>query len=593
MLQTRRHQTAEPVVGKRRLLVIADPMPDEEGNVSGAVYILSDITEHRRLEEQLRQSQKMEALGRLAGGIAHDFNNLLTAVSGNVSLLLTGMPLGDPTRDALLATDQAVWRAVDLTRQLLDFARASAVRPQPLDLRTCLDEVASLLRRTIGRTITLEVHSDTDLWTIQADPGRINQVLMNLCLNARDALPEGGLLLLEAENVVVEEGRSQLSDEARPGAFVRLRVLDTGEGIAPEVLPHLFEPFFTTKEPGKGTGLGLATVFSIVARHQGWIECFSAVHQGTCFDVYLPRITADEGPGPAAPSTSVLPGTQTVLLVDSDAVGRALGRLLLRHSGYKVLAVENGEEAADLYQREHDRIGLVILDLNVSRPAWRDTLGRLLQVDPQVRVLLAGSSSEETTEPEPVGVRGFLTKPYRSANLLPAIRRALEPGEDDPPGNRSEPPAPPAGPGPVAEPGQPEKAPSTTEESQPTGEESRSGLSKAEAEELLDSLEAHGYQGHVLFSEGEAGFTVSWQQAALAAHDPLRYHRRSCPPCPACGSTEKPYRVREMVLLSWVLVGFGLVLWPLLPLGLALRQDVWRCWNCRHVLGRSRLSLGW
>jgi PAS domain S-box-containing protein len=454
MLHTRRRETTEVAVGQRWLQVSADPMLVEDGAVTGAVYILSDITQRKHLEEQLRQSQKMEALGRLASGIAHDFNNLLTAITGNVSLLLPGIPKDYPDRELLLAIDQAAWRAAELTRQLLGFSRGSVLRLGPTDVRACLDEVASLLRRTIDRRITLEVRGGAGLWTVQADPGQINQVLMNLCLNARDAMPEGGLLLMEVENVVLDEGQVRLSGQGRPGEFVRLRVSDTGTGIAPDVLPHLFEPFFTTKEVGKGTGLGLATVYGIVAQHQGWIECSSAVDQGACFDVYLPRGGAGGGPSPTAP---------------------------------------------------------------------------------------------------------------------------------------------PSAPGPAAQPGKSDEvAGPATEESRPPRQEYRSGLNKAEAEELLDWLEGHGYQGQVLLSETETGFAVRWQQEAPTAKQPRRCRRRHREACPGCGSTERPYMERELVALSWVLIGLGVLLWPLLIVGLLLRQDVWRCWDCHRVLGRSRrLTLGW
>ncbi len=283
MLQTRHREVAELAVGDRWLQTVADPMLSEAGGWSGAVWILSDITERKHLEERLSQSQKMEAVGRLAGGVAHDFNNLLTAVTGNVSLLLAGTPEQDPDRELLLAIDRAAWRAAELTGQLLRFSRRSTPRLVPTDLRPCLDEIAAILSRTIDPRITLEVRSDSDLWVVEADSGQINQVLLNLCLNARDAMLEGGHLLLEAENVVMDEDQARQNVQARPGKFVCLRVRDSGHGIAPDVLPHIFEPFFTTKELGKGTGLGLATVFGVVGQHQGWVECSSRGQSGDLF----------------------------------------------------------------------------------------------------------------------------------------------------------------------------------------------------------------------------------------------------------------------------------------------------------------------
>jgi PAS domain S-box-containing protein len=582
MLQTHHRETAELAVDERWLQVIVDPMLAPEGTVAGAVYILADISERKRLEEQLRQSQKMEALGRLASGVAHDFNNLLTAITGSVSLLLSGTPQDDPDHELLLVIEQAAWRAAELTQQLLGFARRSALRLQPTDLRACLDEVARLLRRTIDPRITLEVRSTPDLWPVRADPGQINQVLMNLCLNARDAMPEGGQLLLDAENTVLE-GQAQRSAEARPGEFVRLRVRDTGQGIPPDVLPHLFEPFFTTKEAGKGTGLGLATVYGIVGRHQGWIECSSTVHQGACFDVYLPRLAPGEGLRPISPPAPALCGTETILLADDDPVLRTLGRLILRRHGYVVLVAEHGEEAADTYRREPERIALVILDLSMPGLSWRDTLQRLLQINPRVRVLLASGHSEDVVEPGTEGVFAFVTKPYRAETLAAEVRKALDSGrgEDTPPSDQGEPPAPLPGPGQGAETSQPDEDPGPADE-QSSGpvHESRSGLSKAEAEELLDWLEAHGYQGEVLISEGEKGFAVRWQQKARAATRLLRYHA----PHAACGSTQWPELDRELHPLSWVLIGFGALLWPLRIVGRQLRRHVW---DCHRVPGRD------
>jgi PAS domain S-box-containing protein len=443
MCQTRHRETAELNLGQRWLQTTADPILVEGGALAGAVCILSDVTERKRLEEQLRQSQKMEALGRLASGIAHDFNNLLTAVTGNISLVLAGTPEDDPNRELLLTVDRAAWRAAELPRQLLGFARQSPPHLRPTDLRVCLDEVAALLRRAIDPRIRLEVRSPADLWTVLADPGQINQVLMNLCLNARDAMPEGGLLLLEVGNAVLNEEQARLSPQARPGEFVRLRVRDTGHGIPPEVRAHLFEPFFTTKEAGKGTGLGLAMVYGIVARHQGWVECSSAVNVGSCFDVYLPRSGQAEGPGPAAPVAPSHCGTETILLADGDPEVRATGGMILRRYGYEVLPAGDGEEAVAVYRREHERIGLVILDLSMPRLSWRDVLRRLLQVNPRVRVLLAGGGLEEGGEPSAEGAVGYLAKPYRGEDLAAAVRRALDKGGGaSSPADRGAPPAP-------------------------------------------------------------------------------------------------------------------------------------------------------
>jgi two-component system, cell cycle sensor histidine kinase and response regulator CckA len=288
--------SAELPLAGRWFRIEVDPVLDEQGTFLGSVHLFIDLTERKQLEEQLRQAQKMEAIGRLAGGVAHDFNNLLTGITGNVSLLLAQTPPADPRYELLLPVDKAAWRAAELTRQLLGFSRRTLLWLKPTNLKHALDEVVGLLARTLNPQIVLNVASPTDLWTVQADPGQINQVLLNLCLNARDAMPEGGRLLMETANIVVEPGKTSAHPDARSGEFVRLRVADTGHGIPEELLSSIFEPFFTTKPAGQGTGLGLAMVFGMVKQHHGWIECHSEVDKGTTFDMYLPRFIATEEP---------------------------------------------------------------------------------------------------------------------------------------------------------------------------------------------------------------------------------------------------------------------------------------------------------
>jgi PAS domain S-box-containing protein len=283
-------QVPELPLGARWFRVSSDPVPGEAGEPAGRVHLLADITRHKALESQLIQSQKMEAIGRLAGGVAHDFNNLLTIITGNLALLLGTTPNGDPRREVLLNTEKAGWRAVQLTRQLLDFARQTPLTLVPTDLNACVAETLDLLGSALERGIQVEVQGAPDLWPILADPGQINQVLMNLCLNARDAMPEGGRLIVATDNLVLSGEADRTPPQGgRPGEFVRVRVRDTGHGIPADIQPRIFDPFFTTKDYGRGTGLGLAVVFGIVQQHHGWIECSSAPNEGACFDVYLPR----------------------------------------------------------------------------------------------------------------------------------------------------------------------------------------------------------------------------------------------------------------------------------------------------------------
>ncbi len=407
---------------------VQTPFQTPDGDLTGLIGMCRDITERKRLEEQLRQSQKMEAIGQLAGGVAHDFNNLLTAILGNVSLLLSNRSPDDPDHELLAATEQAAQRATDLTRQLLGFSRQTLLRLEAVNLNASIQEVVTILRRTIDPRIVLEPRPAEGLWLVQADASQISQVLMNLCINARDAMPDGGRLTLETANVRLDEPLVRTKLEARAGEFVRLRVRDSGHGIPEAVRARIFEPFFTTKEPGKGTGLGLAMVYGIVQQHQGWIDCISAVGQGTHFDIYIPRIHG-ENARPNTPTTAppARRGSETVLLVDDEAVIRNVGRAILQRQGYQVILAEDGLEAVEIYRRERGRIDLVILDLTMPRLSGLDTLRQLVQLDPGAAVLLSsGYSAEQLPEVGKEGVLGFVNKPYRPQDLTEAVRSALD-----------------------------------------------------------------------------------------------------------------------------------------------------------------------
>jgi signal transduction histidine kinase len=443
MLRTRRREVAELALGNRWLHVVADPIPaggdpggtppgepransrKADGGVAGAVYIVSDVTEHRSLEAQLHHAQKMEAVGRLAGGVAHDFNNLLTGILGNVALLLIGSPKDTSQYAILQAVEQAGWRAAELVRQLLGFSRRTALHLRAVSLSDTIGEVVAILKQILGQRVQLDVRVAPTVPPVLADPSRLNQVLMNLCLNARDAMPEGGQLLLEGEGVVVDEEQARRYVGARAGRFVRLRVADTGHGIAPDVLPRIFEPFFTTKERGKGSGLGLSIVFGIVEQHCGWVECDSAVGHGTRFDVYLPADAREAAAPPPPPVPSR--GNETVLLVDDDAMIRELGLTWLRRHGYEALAAEDGLAAVEIFARERGRVRLVVLNLEMPRLSGRAALERLLQLDPGVRVVIAsGLGAEQFAGVGSVEGLLFVPKPYREEELLAAVRSALD-----------------------------------------------------------------------------------------------------------------------------------------------------------------------
>ncbi len=421
----------------RWFLVARDPVVDDAGRPAGAVVVLTDITRRKELQEQLRQVQKMEAVGRLAGGVAHDFNNLLTAVLGNAALLQPRLARGGPDQELLGAIERAAWRAAELTRQLLGFSRQTMLWLRPLPLSESAREVVTILERTIDPRVRLEVRSAPDLWLVQADAGQMTQVLLNLCINACDAMPEGGTLTLETANVTVDEAQARNRVGARPGPFVRLSVSDTGSGIAPEHLPRIFDPFFTTKPAGKGTGLGLAMVFGIIQQHQGWVECHSAVGKGTRFDLYLPRYEPAPSAAPPAPEAPPAPrpgplsvsslGTEVVLLAEDNDMLRTLASTFLRRHGYQVIPAADGQEAVEEYARHHGRIAAVVLDLMMPRLSGRDALRRLREIDPGVRVVFAsGYSDTQLSEEEQAGVQGFVTKPYRERDLVHAVRAALD-----------------------------------------------------------------------------------------------------------------------------------------------------------------------
>jgi two-component system cell cycle sensor histidine kinase/response regulator CckA len=414
---------------QRTFRMVRSPVRDECGAVSGLLGICWDVSEQRVLEAQLRQAQKMEAIGMLAGGVAHDFNNLLAVIVGNIALALGSLPESHASRDLLLTAERAGVQAADLTNRLLGFARQTILRPVPTQLQTCMEETVRILRRTVDPRITLEVRCAERLWLVEADPAQINQVLLNLCLNARDAMPQGGQVALEAANVVLDADYPRQHVEGRGGEFVRLRIGDTGQGIPPEIRTRIFEPFFTTKEPGKGTGLGLAMVFGIVKQHQGWIDFSSEMGQGTCFDIFLPRHVPWTIPDPVKSADRQAPrgGSETILLADDEPMIRKLGKTILERYGYHVLLAEDGLEAVQLYERERERIGLVLLDLTMPRLSGHDALQHLLQLDPLVRVVFAsGYSAEHLDQSYHKRVMGFINKPFRPEQLAQVVREVLD-----------------------------------------------------------------------------------------------------------------------------------------------------------------------
>jgi two-component system, cell cycle sensor histidine kinase and response regulator CckA len=401
---------------------------ENDGHIIGYRGILRDLTARKALQRQLLQAQKMEAIGTLAGGIAHDFNNLLQVTLGYSELLLSEKSSIDPDYADLQKIRQAACSGAELVKNLLTFSRKSEPSPIAMDLNKKIWHVEKLLHRTIPKMIDIRLDLTEDLARINADPAQIEQILMNLALNAKDAMGEHGSLKIRTETVTLGEEYCRFNVEAKPGDYVLLSVSDTGHGMDKETLQHIFEPFYTTKELGRGTGLGLAMVYGIVRQHGGHIDCYSEVGKGTTFRLYFPALPSVEEP--AAQDSGLMPafGTETVLLVDDEAFVRELGARILTKQGYTVLQAGNGKEAVDLFKREGSRISLVILDLIMPEMGGKDCLKSILEIDPHVKALIASGYSADASTKEcfDLGAKGFVAKPFRFKELLQQVRKALD-----------------------------------------------------------------------------------------------------------------------------------------------------------------------
>ncbi len=390
------------------------------------VSAVRDLTERKQLESQLRQSQKMQAFGQLAAGVAHDFNNILTVIQGNVSLLQMGQLSQTEQASANAEIFRAAQRAANLTRQLLTFSRRQPMQPKDLDLNEVVANITKMLRRLIGEDIALETRYAPGGAPIHADPGMLEQILMNLAVNARDAMPKGGRLTVETAPVTLADTTRFTKHTARPGNFVRLSITDTGCGVAPEHLPHLFEPFFTTKDVGKGTGLGLATVFGIVEQHQGWIEVESQLNQGTTFHIYFPRLAQKlvNGEQPTAPA-QVPGGNETILLVEDEMVLRRLMQRVLERHGYHIHAAVSGVQALEIWRERREGIDILVTDMVMPDGMnGRELADRLRTDNPNLKIIYcSGYANNMPGRDTPLrDNESFLEKPFEPAKLLQKIR---------------------------------------------------------------------------------------------------------------------------------------------------------------------------
>lgn len=405
------------------------PVKNGTGDITHFIAIKLDITERKRLEEQLIGSQKMEAVGRLAGGVAHDFNNLLGVIMGYTELVLDGFPSDDPRCHQLQEIKKAGLRASSLTRQLLAFSRKQVFQPRVLDINALVTDFNRMLRRLVGEDIELLNIFKPGLGQIKADPGQIEQVIMNLVVNSRDAMPTGGKLIIETANADLDETYCRSHPSVQPGHYVMVSVSDTGMGMDAKTQAHIFEPFFTTKELGKGTGLGLATVYGIVKQSEGYIWVYSEIGKGTTFKVYFPRIdeptqTVEIDRG----RVEFLRGSETILLAEDAEPLRELTCAFLEKNGYTVLAAENSKEAIELAERQDRPIHLLLTDVVMPGMSGRELADCLTAKYPDMRVLYMSGYTSDTIIHHGVLDPGifFIEKPFSQEALTRKLREVLD-----------------------------------------------------------------------------------------------------------------------------------------------------------------------
>jgi len=393
------------------------------------ITVVVDITERKTLEEQFRQAQKMEAIGRLAGGVAHDFNNLLTVIFGCTDRLLLESDLDPRTRDSAETINEAGERAAALTAKLLGFSRQAVLQPKVIDLNEAINATAMLLRRLIREDITLVTSLAADLSPVRIDPVQLDQVLMNLAVNARDAMPRGGQLNITTTNVNIDPAEAALHADCEPGPHVLVRVSDTGCGMSAETLSHIFEPFFTTKEAGKGTGLGLAMVFGIVRQSGGCVHVTSQPDRGSRFEIYLPVAAPEATAPPPEPASQTVRGTETVLLVEDEDGVRELALRALQAHGYRVLAAANGEEALVVARGHGEPISLVLTDVVMPKVSGPEMMAHLRARFPAIKVLYMSGYADDAVLRHTSLEASHIQKPFTPLGLVRKAREVLD-GDD-------------------------------------------------------------------------------------------------------------------------------------------------------------------
>jgi len=419
----RRKKGGEPV----NILESVSKLENKNGDLEGFVGFLKDITELKQIQQQLFQAQKMQSVGTLAGGIAHDFNNILSGILGHTSLLKESLLADSNLQTDICGIESSARRAATLTKQLLSFAKGGKYQPRLTNINNILSEAMELISRTMGASIAVESDLQPDAWTVEVDRTQMQQVLMNLCINSREAMPDGGTLLIESRNVEVSEEEFKTAyGLVTPGRYVRISVTDTGVGMDEETVNRVFEPFFSTKK--EGAGLGLPMVYGIVSNHKGFLTLYSEAGKGSTFRVHLPAVDRPPEKLTAEHRGKVRPGEETILIIDDQPTVRDVLARMLEKMGYNVLAAGTGREGVDIYSAGKDEIDLVLLDMIIPDMPGGQVFSRLREMNPDVKVLLSSgfTKTEAAAEAQRRGALGFLEKPYAMPELSEAVRHALD-----------------------------------------------------------------------------------------------------------------------------------------------------------------------
>ena len=404
------------------------PLRDIEGKIVGLVGISEDITQRRQTEEALRQAQKMEAVGQLTGGVAHDFNNLLQVIHGYTQIALTQKDISENTADHLKKVSEAAGRAANLTRQLLAFSRQSVLNPVYLDINSLFENIEKMVRLLIGVDIDLEIREGDDILPVHVDPGMIEQVLLNLAINARDAMPKGGRLVIETSRFRADEQFCELNAWESPGDYVEIKVSDTGTGMSKEILAKIFDPFFTTKAPGKGTGLGMAMVYGSIQQQGGKILVYSEPGKGTTFRIYIPLADGVSPETADLKQPTVSGGNETILIAEDTEEVLELVTKLLESVGYRIISAHNGQEALEIFNRDPEKIDLIMLDVVMPRMGGREVYDQITKTRPQTSILFTTGFGANLVDTEFVSKEKLtlIQKPYLPNELFSTIREVLD-----------------------------------------------------------------------------------------------------------------------------------------------------------------------